>query len=515
MRIKNCIALLGSLMASTLNSLAEERPDIILFMVDDMGWQDTSVPFGQDTTAYNRVFHTPNMERLAKSGVKFTQAYAASISSPSRCSLITGANNARHRVTNWTLKRDTATDLPRDGIVLPQWNVNGVSQTEGVPYTYAGISFVELLRRNGYHTIHCGKAHFGAMDTPGENPTHWGFEVNIAGHAAGGLATYLSENNFGHDSDGKPYSPMSIPGLEKYWGTGIFATEALTQEAIKALDKAARYNQPFFLYMSHYAVHIPIDRDARYYQSYIDRGLSPKEAAYASLVEGMDKSLGDIMDWVEKNGRPDNTIIMFMSDNGGLATQPEWRDGEPYTQNAPLRSGKGSLLEGGIREPMIVSWPGVTTPGSSVNDYVMIEDFYPTILEMAGIHPMQDPARPIDGISFVPLLKGHSLQKQERELIWNFPNVWGNDGPGINLNCAIRRGPWKLIYNYDTGRKQLYNIIEDIGETVDLADKRPDITSFLSHRLGTKLRDMGAQRPSFAATGLPCPWPDEQTKNTN
>ena len=233
-----------------------KRPNIILFLVDDMGWQDTSLPFWTERTPYNEMFETPNMERLAEKGMMFTQAYACNISSATRCSLITGANNARHRVTNWT----------------------------------------------------------GAIDTPGENPTHWGFEVNIAGHAAGGLATYLSERNYGHTRDGKAYSLMSIPGLEDYWGTGTFATEALTREAIKALDKAKQYNQPFYLYMAHYAVHVPVDKDMRFFPKYVRKGLSDKEAAYASLVEGMDKSLGDLMDWLEKNGEADNTIFIFMSD---------------------------------------------------------------------------------------------------------------------------------------------------------------------------------------------------------
>lgn len=503
------MAAMSALSSLPVTARTDTRPDIILFMVDDMGWQDTSVPFSGDTTAYNRMFHTPNMERLAARGAKFTQAYACAISSPSRCSMLTGANNARHRVTNWTLERDKSTDMPNDTIELPQWNVNGIAMVEGVPNTYYGRSFVDELKRNGYHTIHCGKAHFGAIDTPGENPAHWGFEVNIAGHAGGGLATYLSENRYGHDADGKPYSLLAIPGLEKYWDSGVFATEALTREAIKALDKAKKYDQPYFLYMSHYAVHIPIDRDERFYQKYIDRGLSPKEAAYASLVEGMDKSLGDILDWVEENGRRDNTIIIFMSDNGGLATQPEWRDGDIYTQNSPLRSGKGSLLDGGIREPMIVAWPGVTQEASTVSDYVMIEDFYPTILEMAGIDAVGDSIRPIDGISFVPLLKGDAPLDAEREIIWNFPNIWGNDGPGINLNCAIRRGPWKLIYNYSNGDKQLYNIDEDMSESNNMADAYPDVTEFLSQRLGARLREMNAQRPSVKATGRPCPWPDE------
>ena len=274
---------------------ASRPPNIILFLVDDMGWEDTSLPFWIQKTHYNEVYETPNMERLAKGGMMFTQAYASSISSPTRCSLITGTNAARHRVTNWTLFKDKTTDRESDVLTLPDWNYNGVAQVSGTNNTFVGTSFVQILKNNGYHTIHCGKAHFGAIDTPGEDPHHWGFEVNIAGHAAGGLASYLGENNYGHTKDGKPYAPNAIPGLEKYWGSDTFATEALTQEAIKALDKAKKYNQPFYLYMSHYAIHIPIDKDKRFYQKYIDKGLTAKEAAYAALIEGMDKSLGELV----------------------------------------------------------------------------------------------------------------------------------------------------------------------------------------------------------------------------
>lgn len=497
------------LAALSVNAFAQEdRPNIILFLVDDMGWQDTSLSFWTEQTEYNRIFETPNMERLASQGMMFTQAYACSISSPSRCSLITGANNARHRVTNWTLEKNVSTDETSPTIALPDWNLNGISMAPGTPGTFVGSSFVNVLKQHGYHTIHCGKAHFGATGTPGEDPRHFGFEVNIAGHAAGGLATYLSERNYGHTPDGKATSLMSIPGLEQYWGTGVFATEALTLEAIKALDKAKLHDQPFFLYMSHYAVHIPIDRDVRFYQKYIDKGLQPKDAAYASLVEGMDKSLGDLMDWLEVNGEADNTIVIFMSDNGGLATQPQWRDGEPYTQNAPLNSGKGSLYEGGIREPMIVKWPGTVKAGSKCDKYLMIEDFYPSILEMAGIsdEPLPDN---VDGISFVPLLRGKGNPSRGRALIWNFPNIWGNNGPGINLNCAIRKGDWKLVYYYETGEKELFDITEDIGEQHNLASKHPARVKRLSSELGEYLRSVGADRPSFKDSGLPCPWPDE------
>lgn len=216
----------------------DSRPNIIVFIVDDMGWQDTSLPFWTKKTKYNEMYETPNMERLANQGTMFTQAYACPVSSPTRCSLMTGMNMARHRVTNWTLQRDRTTDHESDIVGLPDWNWNGIAEVPAVDHTAIATSFVHLLKNSGYHTIHCGKAHWGAIDTPGENPCHFGFDVNITGTAAGGLATYLSELNYGHTKDGRPYALNAIPGLDAYWGTGTFATEALTQEAIKALDKA-------------------------------------------------------------------------------------------------------------------------------------------------------------------------------------------------------------------------------------------------------------------------------------
>ena len=397
------------------------------------------------------------------------------------------------------------TDEQDDLLMPPDWNYNGVCQNEGTPNTFVARSFVDILHEAGYYTIHCGKAHWGAQDTPGESPLHFGFDVNIAGHAAGGPATYLSERNFGHDADGRPTAQFAIPGLQKYWGTGIFLTEALTQEALAALSHA---HSPFFLYLSHYAVHVPIDRDMRFYEKYRRRGLSEKEAAYASLIEGMDKSLGDVLDWLERNGEAERTIVLFMSDNGGYATSTEWRDEPLFTQNAPLRSGKGSLLEGGIREPMIVRWPGIVEGGSRCDSYVLIEDFFPTILEMAGIQRYQVP-QTVDGKSFVPLLRGSGDPSRGRALIWNYPHVWGNQGPGIDNKCAIREGDWKLIYDYKTCRKELYDIRHDIGEQNDLSNEHPDLVRRLSRQLSRQLRKMKAQRPTFKATGLPCPWPDE------
>ena len=473
------------------------RPNIILFMVDDMGWQDAS-----------EIYHTPNMERLASEGKMFTQAYASAVSSPTRVSLMTGMNAARHRVTNWTLQKDTPTDSESDVLQFPQWNVNGICQVPDVPFTYEVTSLTQLLKNSGYHTIHCGKAHWGAIDTPGENPLHFGFDVNIAGHAGGGLASYLGEHNFGNRTDGKPSPLQAIPGLEDYWGEDIFATEALTQEAIKALNNAKEMQQPFYLYMSHYAIHIPIDKDMRYYQKYIDDGLSEKEAAYASLIEGMDKSLGDLMQWLQQNDITENTAIIFMSDNGGLSSEPVWRDLPLHTHNAPLNSGKGSAYEGGIRVPMIVKWPGVVKPDTKTNNYLIIEDFFPTILDIAQVEDRYT-KQTIDGISFMPMLKCNTTEPTNRNLYWNYPNLWGNQGPGIGPTCTVRSGNWKLIYYYETGKKELFNIAQDIGEKEDKSQQNPDVVQELSRDLGEYLRRVDAQRPTFKTTGEMCPWPDE------
>lgn len=484
------------------------HPNILLFLVDDMGWQDTSVPFWTETTPLNKLYETPNMERLAARGVKFTSAYAASVSSPSRVSLFTGMNAARHRVTNWTLQYNQTVDAADNELSYPAWNLNGMSPVSGIENTCQATALPQVLQDNGYYTIHCGKAHFGAIGTPAANPTNIGFNVNIAGHAAGGLASYLGEENYGNRTDGKPSSLFAIPGLEKYHGTDVFVTEALTREAITALNNRDK-QKPFFLYMSHYAVHIPINKDKRYYQKYLDKGMDKIEAAYAGLVEGMDKSLGDLMDYLDANNLTDNTIIIFMSDNGGLSAVNTGRGGKPNTQNLPLNSGKGSAYEGGIREPMIVSWPGITKPQTACNDYLIIEDFYPTILQMAGIGKVKT-AQTVDGVSFMPLLteKGRN-PSTNRSLYWNFPNNWGCKGPGIDATCTVRNGDWKLIYYYRSGKKELFNIKNDISEAHNLALSNPAMVKKLSKDLGKHLRKVNGQRPSFKATGKPAPWPDE------
>lgn len=214
----------------------------------------------------------------------------------------------RHRVTNWTLQKNKSTDRKSDVLEFPDWNVNGICQVPRIPHTYEVTSLPQLLKNSGYHTIHCGKAHWGAINTSGDNLHHFGFEVNIAGHAADGLASYL----------------------------------------------------------------------------------------------------GDLMDWLEQHEMADNTILIFMSDNRELSSEAHWRDTPLHIHNAPLNSGKGSIYEGGIREPMIVKWTGKVQPNTQCDDYLIIEDFFPTLLDMAQVSCRQT-KQPIDGLSFMPMLSGEKI----------------------------------------------------------------------------------------------------------
>lgn len=486
-----------------LPDTAPRRPNIILFLVDDMGWQDTSVPFHTARTPLNDKFRTPAMERLAATGVKFTQAYACCVCSPTRVSLMSGLNAARHRVTNWTLRVNPSTDAKHPTLDFPAWNTGGLCMQPGVERTVHAVTFPALLREAGYRTIHVGKAHLGAVGTPGADPRNLGFDVNIAGHAAGGPGSYLGSQNFSAAWRGGD-RVWDVPGLDAYHGQDIFLTEALTLEALRQLDKAANAGNPFFLYMSHYAVHVPFAPDGRFIQRYRDAGLDETEAMYAAIVEGMDKSLGDLLAWLDRTRLAESTAVLFMSDNGGLSAHARG-GGPPHTHNAPLSSGKGSAREGGIREPMIVRWPGVTTPGATCHGPVMIEDFFPSILDIAGVTAWQDKVG-IDGASFVPLLRAGGT-RAPRPFFWHYPNNWGPSGPGIGPHSAIRKGDWKLIYYHANRAFELFNVATDIGETTNLADDQPERLAAMSAELAEYLDGVGAQMPADKRSGKPVPLP--------
>ncbi|MDO4880019.1 MAG: sulfatase [Capnocytophaga sp.] len=480
-----------------------QKPNIIIFLVDDMGWQDTSLPFWDKRTPNNSIYRTPNMERLAAGGIKFTQGYAAAICSPSRISLITGTNAARHRVTNWTLHRNTPTDV-KDSILLPpQWNVNGVSPISDVPRTYYATPLPQILKDSGYYTICIGKAHFGATNTIAENPLRLGFQVNVAGHAGGGLASYTGLTNFGNREDGRPQSPFAIPNLEKYWGKDISVTQALTQEALNALQHRPK-DKPFFLYLSHYAVHTPIEEDKRFIDNYKDKPIDSIEKRYASMIEAMDKSLGDVLDYLKENALEESTFILFLSDNGGLSAVA--RGGVRDTHNYPLQSGKGSAYEGGIRVPVIASWKGHIPSNEQSSQPIIIEDIFPTILDIANVQPTHLPQK-IDGQSFFSALKGERKNKK-RSLFWHLPNNWYNvEGNGYGASTTIREGDWKLIYFHKTGEKQLFNIRKDISETRNLAKDYPRKVKRLSKKMNTYLKETKAQLPIRKDTQKEIPYP--------
>ena len=485
------------------------QPNIVFFLVDDMGWMDTSVPFYDSTMPLNKRYHTPNMERLAAEGVKFTNAYAQPVCTPTRVSFVTGMNSARTHVTNWTSpnKNDDADE--KDNQFEPlNWNMNGLSNNSTTERTVYATPFPQLLNESGYYTIHVGKAHWASMGTPDANPSNLGFQVNIAGHAAGHPQSYLSEQRYGN-MPGKA-QPQAVPDLEEYYNTGTFLTEALTREAIKALENPIDRKQPFYLNMCNYALHTPIMADPRFVQKYYDAGIDSIESNYASLVEGMDKSLGDIMDFLKKKGVDKNTIVIFMSDNGGL--DHHQRGGPVNTHNYPLKSGKGSVYEGGIREPMIVKWPGVTKPNTINSNPVIIDDFFPSILEMAGVKKYKI-VQKLDGQSFVPLLKSPQQKEKERPFIFHYPNKWINLGEneklGINYFSAIRMGKWKLLYNMRNQSFELYDLSKDIREENNLVDENPSEVKRLSNILGKTLKERGAQMPVSKATGKAVSFPDE------
>ena len=480
-----------------------KQPNIILFFVDDLGWQDTSVPFWDKVTPLNEKYKTPNMERLQAKGVKFTNAYSTPVCSPTRVSLITGMNAARHRVTNWTLYPDKKQpmELNHPTLDFPKWNFNGVTTDQEVEQAAYATPLAQLLKDNGYYTIHAGKAHFGALGYSSENPLNLGFNVNIAGHAAGAPGSYLGMENYGNADSRR--GVWAVPGLEKYHGTPTFLTQALTQEALLEVKKPLDSNQSFFLYLSLYAVHTPLIGNEKYFEAYLRNGLSYNEAKYASMIESMDAALGSVLDFVEETEIDNETIILFMSDNGGLSAVA--RDGAKHTHNAPLKSGKGSIYEGGIRVPMLAYWPGVTKSKTTVHTPVIIEDFFPTILSIAGMKNYET-VQVVDGKNISPLLNGSNNDLSDRALYWHYPNEWGPEGPGIGSFSAIRKGEWKLIYFHEDQRYELYDLSNDIGEQNNLASKEASKLSELIVLLSEYLISVEAQMPRDKETQIQIPY---------
>ena len=487
-------------------SADEERPNIILFLVDDLGWQDTSQPFHTARTPFNDLYRTPNVEKLARQGMMFTNAYAASpVCTPTRTSIITGRHPARTRITNWTLRnsRDAQETGPRDyPLRSPVWDVDGLQP--------ADTTLPQILGDHGYRTIHVGKAHFGALETGGADPTNLGFDVNVAGHAAGGPGSYYGQHNFSAAHRGGD-TVWDVPGLETYHGTNVNLTESLTREALRVIENAAAGGRPFFLNMAHYGVHTPIMADSGFVDRYT--GLDEIEVAYASMIEAVDASLGAILEELVRLGIAESTLIVFTSDNGGLSAHG--RGASPSgtrvnSHNLPLRSGKGSAYEGGTRVPMVVAWaePGRAdgwqlpiAAGSSTDVPVVSHDLFPTFLEAAGLDVPD--GYTLDGRSIVPLIAGEPGPLSARSIAWHYPHKWGPEGPGLDPFTSIRDGEWKMIYFYHERRWELYDLSRDTGETINLVRARPAVANRLSAAMLRWMEDVDAQMPHVRSTDVP------------
>ncbi len=465
------------------------RPNIVVFLVDDLGWQDVSLPLHTGRTPFNDRYRTPNVERLAARGVAFTQAYAsAPVCTPTRTSLLTGVSPARSRITYWILHAGRDTSAAWDGLRPPDWDLDGLQPGD--------VTLPVLLSAAGYRTIHVGKAHLGGKGSPGEDPRALGFDENVAGHGAGAPASYLATEDFARGS------VWDVPGLERWHGTDRFLTEVLAIEASERVRAAVDDGVPFFLHMAPYAVHTPITANARLLDGYPD--LPPREAAYATMVESVDEALGVLLDLLDELGIADETLVVFTSDNGGLSATA--RDGPPHVHNAPLRSGKGSWYEGGVRVPAVVAWPGRTTPGTRDDTPIVSHDLFPTLVAAAGATVPPEHAARVDGVDLGPLLAGGALP--ERDLLWHQPHFWGLTGPGIEPFSALRHGRWKLVHRHADGGLELYDLEADPGETRDLAGSMPDLAAELAGRLADALRAADAQRSIDTSTGAPVPWPD-------
>ena len=473
------------------NSFAK-KPNILFFLVDDMGIFDTSVPFhykdGKPViNKLNKVYRTPNMEKLADQGRIFSKAYSYSVCSPTRVTLITGQAAPRHKVTTWTHPKNSKANIgyiKTDTIQSPNWRKEGLDLS--LPL------LPRLLQKNGYRTLFAGKAHFGADDTPMGNPLNCGFDINIAGYGGGGPGAYHGQKNYsaawrggGHDWD--------IPGLEKYHGTDTFLSEAITLEMNAEIEKTVKMKKPFFSYMSHYAVHVPFETDQRFAANYPQ--LKGGQLAFATLVEGMDKSLGDMVAKLEELKVAEDTLIIFFSDNGSAS--PMW--------SAPLRDKKGSRFEGGSRVPMMVSWAKLNPknplqrkyriPKASREDrLVNCEDIFPTILALGRTKVPKEAV--IDGYDIRHYIVGSKKNVRPEEFLVHFPHAHQN-----RLYSTYVLGDKKIIYNYGNESWEYYDIKKDLGERQNLVKTHTESALKMAKRMIAKLDSQKASYPTDLKTG--------------
>jgi len=450
----------------------DTRPNIIFFLVDDMGWMDSTL-YG------SKYYRTPNVERLARRGMMFTNAYAANpLCSPTRASIMTGKYPCRLGITTPAGHLPPQPDQPQLAKTARPWNK--VVCPRGRRFLPLGeYTLAEAFRDAGYATGFIGKWHLGHEKWW---PKAHGFDINIAGGHYPGPPSYFS-----------PYRIKTLSDGPK----GEYITDRLTDEAVGYLRTAARRtDKPFMLCFWHYAVHAPFQGKEELIRTYRDR-TDPRGkqgcATMGAMLQSMDESLGRMLDALDELKLSERTIIVFFSDNGGNMYNTV--EGRTPTNNHPLRSGKGSIYEGGVREPCIVVWPGQVKPDTTSDEIISSVDWYPTLLEMASIAP--PPKAQLDGVSITGVLKGRGTLKREA-IFCHFPHYIPATG---NLpSTSVRKGKWKLIRLYGEGPDrshgyELYNLADDIGETKDLAAAMPETVRELDALIAAHLKDTGAIVP--------------------
>ena len=461
------------ILACTTAPKTEDKPNILFILADDLGYSDLSC-MGSE------YYETPNIDRIAEQGTIFTNGYATcQVCSPSRASIMSGKFPARHDITvhigspsgeAWRTRKRFSKLLPAE-------------YTHNLPSEY--VTMPEALKEAGYKTFFAGKWHLGSE---GSWPEDHGFDINAGGWKSGG-------------PNGGYFSPWKNPKLENR-EDGENLSHRLAKETVKFMQEynPEKTGKPFLAYLSFYAVHSPIQTTQAKWKKYRNKaeqmGIAEKgykmakylpvrqvqdNPIYAGLVEQMDDAVGLVLTALDELGLDENTIVVFTSDNGGVAAGDNFS-----TSNKPLRAGKGYQFEGGIREPYFIKIPGLSKPGEKIDYPVTGTDFYPTLLELVGAE--QRPQEHNDGISLLPLFKGET--PSERALIWHFPH-YGNQGG--EPSSIIRRGEWKLIHYYEDGRKELYNLTNDISETTDLAVDYPEKVELLGKELFDYLTEVGAK----------------------
>lgn len=433
-------------------------PNIVVILADDLGWMDLHCQG-------NPLLDTPQLDRLAKQGMRFTDAYAAApVCTPTRAAMMTGKSPARLAITNHAPGH-------RPGFVPKGQDL---AEAETLTYLPLGeVTIAERLKNAGYATGFIGKWHLSHRKGADANgpwepqlrPEHQGFNLNIGGCDRGGPPSFF-----------EPYGIPNIPPRRK----GDYLPERLADECISFL----RTNQakPFFLCWWDYSVHYPIQAPEQLIQKYRQRP-GVKDPAYAAMIEGMDTAIGRVLQELDFLGLATNTLVLFTSDNGSLFG------------NEPLRANKGFLYEGGIRVPWIVRWPGIVKPGSTCSVPVISTDTYSTLLEAAGLKPVPEQAP--DGESLLPLLR-QTGSLQRKALYFHYPNYAFHQRN--RLGGAIREGDFKLIRNYDDDSLELYNLAADLGETRNLSATHPEMTQRLTAKLESWLKSSGARMPAHVSS---------------